>query len=437
MIPSILLVAVLGALAVASLVWLPPLHPAQLWTIPWTVAASLYLIRLLPYRRLSVTTAVIAAVCSAVFVAASLLGERLGSNVRLNGVHWTRVPFDVRLIRWAASAALCLTGLLLCGFLLQAGSEYGVRAALIPTPAVRAAIGAGHFAITIKFVYAALSATVLCAMVAADGRAHSRRWACGGILAIATIYFATGRATIIDASIIGCVAYLLTRRARLTKRRYIGGVAVIFLLAFAVFVVGGRLIGKTYANNSYIQATPSTFTRHPSVRVLALPYEYASAPVAALDAQVASTSILGTSHGCAVFSDLCRVLRKVGLSRNIEPVPRVRPFTLPPLPWNTYTGLDVPLMDGGFIFVVPIVGMLGCAMGLFWRAARQRTYVGISAYSVLSVAVVTSAGSFNYTAPYLIGAILISLMLVEGRRIVHIAGGTPLEPRRTMNTNLS
>ena len=40
----------LGAVAVAAIIWLPPLHPAQLWSIPWAVASGLFALRLLPYR---------------------------------------------------------------------------------------------------------------------------------------------------------------------------------------------------------------------------------------------------------------------------------------------------------------------------------------------------------------------------------------------------
>ena len=60
MIASAVMVSILLAVAVVSVRRLPPLHPAQLFSIPWAIAAGLYFMRLLPYRRLGVDTVVLA-----------------------------------------------------------------------------------------------------------------------------------------------------------------------------------------------------------------------------------------------------------------------------------------------------------------------------------------------------------------------------------------
>ena len=402
---SYVMAAVLTGLAVATLVWLPPLHPAQLWSIPWALACDLYVLRLLPYRTLGVGTAALACGASVGFVVGAAAGARIRVTPFRQSSEKTSVGLHV--LRTAAVLCLGLTALFLSAFLAQAAARYGIRAALISTVAVRDAVGAGEFAATIKYVYAALAATALCAIVAArEPAARAGRWRLATLLAIASIYFSTGRGTLVVATIVGLVAYVLARDRRLTRAQFIGGCVGVAVIALIVFVVGGRLIGKTYANNPSIQAVPSAFRDQPKLRVLALPYEYASAPIAALDVQIHASTAWGATHGCAALSEGCRVLHKLGLP--LQGTSRIRPFTTDPLPWNTYTALDIPLLDGGYVFAIPILGLCGLVMGWLWRLARRRSLLAICAYAILAPAAATSSGSFSFTAPHLIGAVLIA-----------------------------
>jgi len=313
-------------------------------------------------------------------------------------------------VRIAALGALILTALLLCCFLAQTASRYGLRAAIVSTQTVRDAIGLGQFAITIKYVYAALAATALCAIAAAnEPKSTAFRWRLATVLAIASIYFSTGRSTLVVAMVVGVVAYVLARARPLSRARFLSGSAALGALALLIFVAGGNLIGKTYENNPGLQAVPSRFTDHRAMRVLALPYEYTSAPIAALDVQVAASTTWGTSHGCAAFAEFCKVLERLGL-KGVQPVSRIRPFTRDPLPWNTYTALDIPLIDSGIALAIPLIGVLGCGLGMLWRLAGRRSPLAVCAYALLAPAAVTASGSFNFTAPHIVGAIFISFV---------------------------
>jgi hypothetical protein len=95
-------------------------------------------------------------------------------------------------------------------------------------------------------------------------------------------------------------------------------------------------------------------------------------------------------------------------------IPQIRPFTARPLQWNTYTALDVPLIDGGTAMLIPILALIGILTGLLWRVACRRQTLGVVAYALESVALLTAAGSFNFTAPALVGGFLISLLALRG-----------------------
>jgi hypothetical protein len=400
------MVSILVALAVFSVWRLPPLHPAQLWSIPWAIAAGLYLIHLLPYRPLDIETAVLASSSGLVFVLGTLFGERIDGRLAAEPDQRRRV--DSATIQSAAVVALGLTALMLFAFLGQATRQFGVRATVVSTATVRGAIAAGDFPLTIKYVYAAIAATALCAIAAArDSGSRLTPWHAAALLSISSIYFSTGRGTLVLTILVAVIAYLLARKRRLSRVRFISGSVGVGVLALAIFIAGGDLIGKTFANNPGLQAVPSTFTEHPRLRVLALPYEYASAPIAALDIQVDAAIPLGATHGCAAFSEACRVLNRLGLP--LQGASRIRPFTREPLPWNTYTALDVPLLDGGLVFLLPIMGLIAISLGALWHFARRGSLIAICSYAVLAPAAVASSGSFNFTAPHLVGAIIIAL----------------------------
>jgi hypothetical protein len=330
-----------------------------------------------------------------------------------------RIEADPRLLATASCIALGLTAILLTGFLVQATAHYGIKAVLTNSVNLRTAIGAGALALTIKYVYAALAATVLCALIAGSTPASRLKWAAAAVLSASSTYFSTGRATLVLAATAGFVGFLLARRRPLSRMQLIAGAALVGALSLTIFLAGGQLVGKTFENNPSLQAVPSTFTAHREWSLFALPYEYASAPIAALDVQVDATRTWGSSHGCAALSEACRVLNRIGF--DVHGVSRVRPFTAEPLRWNTYTALDVPLLDGGLAFAIPIVGLIGLLLGALWSLARRRSLLAASAYAILSPAALTSSGSFSFTAPHFLGAIFIALASTELVRLYRIS----------------
>jgi hypothetical protein len=396
---------VLSGTAVWATVRLPPLHPAQLWSIPWAAAAGLFALQLLPYRNLPLLTGALVAGATLAFVAAAVVGDRCFHR----GVSGAASEgFDYGLVARAAIGALVLTALLLIAFLWQTIHRFGVHDALVSSVDVRAAIGKGETPVTIKFVYAAIAASALSGVAAGQAPTTNRRiaWAMATGAAVASLYFSTGRSTVVHGVIIGATAYLLAR-PRLPKRsRFLLGVGAIACIAVVVHILGGLIIGKTYANNTDLRQTPSFFSSHSELRAFALPYQYASAPIAAAGIQVDASTPLGTSHGCAVFSEACSILRHLGA--DVEPVRRIRPFTLPPLPWNTYTSLDAPLQDVGVVGTIPMMAFVGILVGGLWGAARARRRHALVTYPIAAVAVIAAPGQFAFTAPHLLGAMVIA-----------------------------
>jgi oligosaccharide repeat unit polymerase len=414
---------VLSATAVWAIVRLPPLHPAQLWSVPWALAAGLFALQLLPYRSLSVLTGALAAGATLAFVAGTLAGDRY---VRSRLARTASVDADYGLLAGAAIGALLLTALLLIAFLWQTSQRFGLHDALISSVDVRLAVGAGATPVTIKYVYAALAACALSGAAVARAPTTKQRlgWAVAAGAAVASLYFSTGRSTVVYGVIIATTAYLLGRPRLPARSRFLLGVGAIACIAVVVQILGGLVIGKTYANNADLQRTPSFFSSHRDLRTFALPYQYGSAPIAALGVQVDASSTLGTSRGCAIFSEACSVLSDLGA--DVEPVPRIRPFTQPPLPWNTYTGLDAPLLDVGVVGVIPVLAIVGALMGALWGAARARRRHALIGYPIAAAAVIAATSQFAFTAPHLVGAILISsgLLVLSGqirRRVAFLA----------------
>jgi oligosaccharide repeat unit polymerase len=405
---GVALAAFLLVVAGWSLAFLPPLHPAQLWAIPWSIAVTLYSLRLLPYRSLSLTTVTIAAAATLGFALSSLAGERAAERL---GRVVTHRPSTLRpnyaTIRRAALAVLCITSVWLVAFVASASATYGARDTFTASYRLRTELGSGALSLQIKYVYAALAGVALCSIAA--GLAIERRprllWLGSAIACGASIYLATGRSTIISALIVGLVAYLNSRGRPIQVRRFAAGVGAVVVFALAIFIAGGHLIGKTYANSSDLQAVPSVFSRHSLLSSFALPYQYATAPVAALDIQTRSATTWGDAGGCAEAAELCKGLRKVNV--NVQPVPRIRPFTAPPFAWNTYTALDLPLIDGGKALAVPIVALFGLLGGVLWAWSRHRRPTGILLYSIAAAAIVGSPAVFFFTAPHIVGAALI------------------------------
>jgi hypothetical protein len=280
------------------------------------------------------------------------------------------------------------------------------------------AIAAGATSVTIKYVYLAFAAAAL------SGAAASRTWGgmrwahvAGAAFAVAATYFSTGRGNVVIAALIACVAYALGRDRALSRRRFVAGGAALGVFTIAVFIAGGQLIGKTYANSPLVRLD-HVFSRHEAIAPLGLPYLYASAPVAALERQVQLVSPLGRTWGCANLSAACSALEAAGVDVSAEP--RTRPFTGSPIAWNTYTALDLPLIDGGFLFALPIVGLQGMLVGVCWGLARRRRAAGVVAYAVFSSAVIFSFAQSNFTAPNVLGAVVFALIALAlttpGRR---------------------
>lgn len=426
---SIILVVVAGW----SLTTLKPLHPVQLWSIPWSIAVTLYSLRLLPYRSLSWTTAGIAAAATLAFALFSLAGERAAARFRGGSQHRrSDVGPNYTTVRIAAVAVVCITFVWAAAFVASASVTYGARDTFTASYRLRTALGSGVLSLQIKYVYAALAGVALSSIAA--GLTFERwprlLWLSSATVCAASIYFATGRSTIISALIVGLVAYLTARGRPIRVGRFIAGIGTVAVIALAIFITGGQLIGKTYANSADLQAVPSVFTRHSTLSNLALPYKYATAPVAALEVQTRSATTWGDAGGCAEVAEFCKALRKLNV--NVQPVPRIRPFTAPPLAWNTYTALDLPLIDGGKALALPIVALLGLLCGMLWAWSRRRGLIGVVVYSVAAAAIVGSPAVFLFTAPHIVGAMLIGAVAIWlANKIPErvVARLTPTRPR--------
>ena len=424
----IMLAGVLTAYAIWTVWRLEPLHPGQLWAIPWAVSTTLYALHLLPYRGLSPLDAVLIGCASAAFLAGSVV---LGSRVERSEA--SMEPHAYRTVASAAVLSLGLTVVGLVAFLVQAVNAYGFAGAIVSPAPLRRGIELARFTITIKYIYPAIATSALAGVAAglAPSRSQRARWIGAGALAVLSVYFATGRGTIVDTALAGLCAFAFAKPARVERRHFVPAIIAMACATVAVFLVGGAVIGKTYANNSALRHVPSVFNDHPSISVLALPYEYASAPIAALGVQLSVATALGDAHGCAVLHPVCVALRSAGLA--VPDVPRIRPFTSAPLPWNTYTALDVPIIDWGTVLVVPFLGCVGILLGWFARMAWRGDARWVLVYSVEAIALLTSTSSFNFLAPHVVGGILVGLAaLWAGKKYTAVKVSTGSLPAPTV-----
>jgi hypothetical protein len=417
MLSAIAIAVGFAAVAVLSLVRLRPLHPVQLWTIPWAIATGAFALRLLPYRGLSGTTVAVIVGGSVAFIVGAFTGERLWPLI---GERWRkrRVEMsgaDRSVIEAAGTAALLITLAWLAVFLVDLAHDHGVRATLVSSKEVRGAIegGAGLTPFTVKYVYVAIGGSALNALAAVVGDPTQRmRYAGYAAACVATTYFSTGRATIVLAALVALVTAGLAWH-RLRRRTIVAAVLAVALASLVVLVGGGSLIGKTFENNE-ISTIDSVFTRHKALESLALPYQYVSAPIAALNVEISTTPTWGRAAGCASLSPACTVFHPIGLAPPAEP--HIRPFTGAPLPWNTYTALDNALLDGGLALFAPIMLLTGVLLGLLWAFARTGSAIGLLVYGIEGAATVFSAGQSVFLAPHMIGAILAVLVLVAAMR---------------------
>ena len=410
---SIVLAAALVGLATFSVVRLPFLHPLQLWSVPWALATGLFALHLLPYRPLSVSTAALIAVCTACFALGLVLAAKLRPGAVAAGVLriMPRNHSDPRAVELAAALACLLTFVGLALFLAELVARFGLKDALVSSADVRVALSNGAAAVTIKYLYAGYAAAALCGVAAAlvdDSR--RRRWWLGlGAIAVAAQYFNTGRSNVVLAAIVLIVAESVARRRRPPARIIAAGSAALVAFLLGIFTVGGAIIGKTL-DNSPLRTVASPLTEHELLRPLALPYLYATAPIPALDVQAAVAASTDHAFGCATLSVLCRIGARAGL--DVAPEPAIRPFTGRPLPWNTYTAIDLPLIDGGPAFAAVFFVVVGWLAGTLWHAARQGFAAATVLYALYSSVLAYSSTQNNFLAPHVVGACLLAVLLI-------------------------
>ncbi len=402
---AVLVAAILILLALGAGIWLPPFHPVQLWTIPWALATFLFALRLLPYRAMTWTTAVVIVGGTLAFAAGSLIGNRAADR-RLHRLTSAQQE-DPNCVGVAAVLTGSVLGLVLVAFLAQVAHDFGVRDAIVSAPSVRLAIAAGATPVTIKYVYLALAAATLGGIAAARAPRRGLRWRWTAFAAVcgASMYFSTGRANIVLALLVGLLAGALSRQEGLNRRRLLGGMVTVTGISLAVFIGGGAIIGKTFSATD-ISTIDSVFTRLPALSPLAVPYEYLSAPIAGLQQEIRVSSIVGRGGGCATFAVFCQVFHHVGVNAQAEPV--IRAFTKPALPWNTYTSLDFLLIDGGFVFFAPLLVLFGTAVGAMWAFAQNGGSGAIAVYVIFATTVLFSAYQNSFFAPHILGSAIIS-----------------------------
>lgn len=384
-------------------------HPATLWLIAWAVAMMLYALRALPYRSLGPPTLVLIGSWTALFCLGAVLGGRTRTipkpprqlpRLRTAEPH---LPLAAGL---AAVTALAGLGL----FLLQLTSSYGLRAGIVSDANVRLAIAEGATRFTVKYIYVAFAASSLAGLAASrSDTPHARRvWLTVAMVMIGSQYFSTGRSNILLAAVMAATAYFLGARQPIGHWRVLLVGAAVGVVSLAVFVGMGSLLGKSF-EASDVQTFDNAFVRHGQLQPAALPYQYVTAPLPAFDRVREITPDLGRG-GCRTLSPLCSVGQQLGLP--VAPEPSLTGFTRPPSPWNTFTALYGPLVDGGPYLGAIIIFAEGLLFGLLWALALSRSFYGISAYAVMSSAVVYSTVENTLLQPHLVGAALVALLAI-------------------------
>lgn len=218
-------------------------------------------------------------------------------------------------------------------------------------------------------------------------------------------------------------------RERLTSRRTWPIAIGVVLGTLVIFVAMGNILGKTVENSS-IRTADTRLASDPRINALALPYEYVTAPIAALNELIGTTPALPQRAGCALLGPVCEGLKKAGAP--VTPEPQIRPYTSTPFPWNTYTALDRPLIDGGLVLAIPILFLLGVLNGIAYRLAIRGYLVAVCLYAILGSAVLFSVAQFNFCAPHILGGML---LVIASLGIARATLGTGTE-RRPAGRNL-
>ena len=419
---ALVLAVVLSLGALLALRRLPPLHPAQLWILPWSVASMLYALRLLPYRPLSASALFLilggsVAFMTAAWAAGRPAGRRLPAGQKTSA-EISRAEYPV--VSRAAALLLPLAAVWLGAFMVQVSLRFGLKAAFVSSADVRLGLGAGALSLTIKYVYASFAAALVCGFAGAlAGSPRARiHWLLAAAACVLSTYFTTGRSNLVTAALLAGLPFAVVHRDALTLPRLLGATAATAVLVLGALLIGGGIIGKTFSN-SELATIQTPFTGHSWSEQLALPYEYATAPIAAFNELDAIAPTWGRTAGCATLSAGCSVLSALGLPAHAEPP--IRAFTGPPLPWNTYTALDSLLIDGGPALVIPFAAILGLITGRAWRVAVTLTPLGIIFYSMLATATLFSSVQNNFFASHLLGAMVLAAaaVFVAGRSVSH------------------
>lgn len=411
--PLAILLILAAALAVRRY---PAFHPAQLWAIPWAIAGFTFALDLLPYREIRLTSAALIALSVYGFIGGTEFARRHALILRAPRIGLGRVRRQVA-VELSAWIAFAIATIWCLAFVLEAAGELGIGNVVSADYAVRQAIGDGSFDATIKFTYAALGSAAVAAVAAGRADTHRRRnvWLLISVLSVAMIYLATGRSTLLAAATVAAVAFILSAQVRVTPRRLAIAGSISASAALVVFLVGGEITGKTFANNPDLARLPSAFNGGIDLpNWMALPYEYMSAPIPASDVQLGYVVGVGGIGGCVTFPEVCGGLQRLGV--DAEPVDRVRLFTARPLRWNTYTSIDSPALDFGWVPTAPFFFLIGIAGGALWNRAERGGPGSIAIYALLAPALITGFNVFNFTAPHVVGSMIYAAAIMTATR---------------------
>lgn len=418
---SVLLSLFFIILLVWSIRSLPGVHPVKLWAGSWSVATSAYTLHLLPYHWLGWTTVALIFGSTLALATGILLAERAMRSVG-ERPRRRELASHPDVTRWAAAMGFGVTITLATGYVAWLGDSLGWQAVVRPTLDVENAIATGTAPTTSAYTYCAIASSGLCALAAtqAVSRTERRIWFVATAMSIATLYFSAGRMLIVIAGLSALITAATGRTpirglalyATGTRRAALPVLAVAGIL-LAVFIVGGAVSGKTLSRTDHIEVGTfsNVFSEHRGLGWAALPYQNVTAALPALDRQVEVTPLWGESHGCAFLAFPCRRLYRLGLPVRDEPA--LRPFTPPPLRWNTYTFLESALLDGGIALAVPIMALVGLFVGLVWWAACRHTSIGRLLYGLVACAMLFS-GRQNLMAQLTLPAAVMCGLFLAG-----------------------
>ncbi|MBJ7470581.1 MAG: oligosaccharide repeat unit polymerase [Solirubrobacteraceae bacterium] len=412
----------LAVLHIALLAWVRRrrefFHPATLWLVVFSTTTTLYALNLLPYRAMLVESALILCAGTLAFVGGAMLGDRLlarraptpdneGREAAEDAADHGRAA-SAAVVERAATLGLVGLWAWTLLFIVQVAAAFPLQEVFITSYEVRQAISKQNLAsIGVKYTYATLAAAALCAIALAGATTPKARWIwTAGVFSTAvSAYLSTGRSNIILPLLVAGVAYAVASGLQLTLKRQLTVAGVGAVIVLVVFTVGGSIIGKTFENNG-LSKVSSVLTDHTLLQPLALPYQYATGPIAAFDVQVRTLPVTPSTDGCATFAVICQVGSAAGFQ--MAAMPNIRPFTAPPMTWNTYTAMDRPLLDAGAAGVIGLLFLTGTTAGVLFGLANRGGLFATAAYAIAASAVLYAPVQNNFLAPHIVGGVLLS-----------------------------